>query len=309
MSSTATLNETSRVLVQEALLNAATTPRKIAELKKVAHAAVNDKKLKKAAEAVLQQLLDAGQLHKHGLTKTAPIGAHPYVDPNNPVTVRAAILAASAEPQSLAMLIADAVKNTQAKKPFVKEQAQQLIKEQLLHEHKNIKKGTYGKNPPAQPKWHETTAGKKSLNAVVKATKSLLNAFPAVTLDEIVPLVRNQLDLAVTQTLSVVEDKSQPPIAPPVAVPSLSSVLKVAYDELCRYPEFRDRVVEIRRLYYESAKRYPGLTISDFHQALEKLQSARTIELHPLNEVQSAKDQHLALLRNDHLLYYVIWGK
>ncbi len=95
---------------------------------------------------------------------------------------------------------------------------------------------------------------------------------------------------------------------PPTSTgPELRQQLREAYEEQCLYMEFRDRLVEIPRLYHEALRRLPGLTVEQFHHELEALSKEGKVELHKLNEVQKAKDPHLAIARDDRLYYYIIW--
>ena len=88
---------------------------------------------------------------------------------------------------------------------------------------------------------------------------------------------------------------------------ALRRVIRTSYDELCHLVEFRDKLVEIPRLYHETSRRMPGLTLAAFHQELEALSKDNKLELHKLNEVQTAKERHLAIEKNDRLFYYVMW--
>ena len=105
--------------------------------------------------------------------------------------------------------------------------------------------------------------------------------------------------------------KSPPPTAAgtaPIDSASLRSQIKDSYDELCLYAEFRDRLVEIPRLYRELLRRVPNVSLADFHQAISQMSTERVLELHVLNEVRTAKHPELAITKNDRLYYYVIWN-
>jgi hypothetical protein len=101
-----------------------------------------------------------------------------------------------------------------------------------------------------------------------------------------------------------------PPPAPraePATMEQVRTALRQAYDELCLYVEFRDKLVEIPRLYHETVRRLHGLSVERFHRELEALSNERKVELHKLNEVHLAKERHLAIEKDDRLYYYVYW--
>jgi hypothetical protein len=102
--------------------------------------------------------------------------------------------------------------------------------------------------------------------------------------------------------------KPEPSATPPaVTSETLRSEIHRAYDHLCLFQEFRDKLVEIPRLYHETVRRVPGLSVDRFHQELESLSRERQLELHKLNEVHAAKERHLAIEKDDRLYYYVFW--
>lgn len=103
--------------------------------------------------------------------------------------------------------------------------------------------------------------------------------------------------------------RPETPIVTDVEIPTdlLRRTLREAYDHLCLFAEFRDRMVEIPRLYHETVRRLPEITLTRFHRELEALSRERKIELHKLNEVHMAKERELAIERNDRLYYYVLW--
>ena len=93
----------------------------------------------------------------------------------------------------------------------------------------------------------------------------------------------------------------------PPSPEQIRTVLRQAYDRLCLFEEFQDKLVEIPRLFHEAVRRLPELTRESFHQTLEGLRSERKIELHVLNEVHKASDRHLAIERDGRVFYYVFW--
>lgn len=110
-----------------------------------------------------------------------------------------------------------------------------------------------------------------------------------------------------TPTAEEITHKPKPAAAPAISTEQLRSALRQAYDHLCLFVEFRDKLVEIPRLYHETVQRLPGLSVERFHQELEALSNERKVELHKLNEVHMAKERNLAIERDDRLYYYVYW--
>jgi hypothetical protein len=95
--------------------------------------------------------------------------------------------------------------------------------------------------------------------------------------------------------------------APAISTEQFRSAIRQAYDHLCLFVEFRDKLVEIPRLYHETVQRLPGLAVERFHQELEALSNERKVELHKLNEVHMAKERELAIEKDDRLYYYIFW--
>jgi hypothetical protein len=96
------------------------------------------------------------------------------------------------------------------------------------------------------------------------------------------------------------------PAAPSTPV-SLRTVLRDAYDKLRCFREFQDGLVEIPRLYHEARRAIPNLSVAAFHQELQALWSRREVQLHVLNEVQSASEPDKGIRHNDMLYYYLYW--
>jgi hypothetical protein len=104
---------------------------------------------------------------------------------------------------------------------------------------------------------------------------------------------------------------TDPPIVPPPVVVTpdrLRETIEAAYRELCLYVEFRDKLIEIPRLYQEVARQLPGLTVRQFHEAVETLQAERRVDLKVLNEVRAAKNPEQAIRKDDRLYYVLIWN-
>lgn len=167
---------------------------------------------------------------------------------------------------------------------------------ELIRGEKLFRYGTkYGKHKPTPPPWYKSDAYKKDFAAAFKLAESKV-----VGLEKLIAALRQELGG---------EPLPPPPPLPPLPPPpiTLRQSLKDAYDELCLYKEFRDKLVELRRLYPETLKRYPGLSVEQFHHELDKLNDEQQIELHVLNEVAQAKDRPLAIWRNNRLYYYARW--
>lgn len=223
-----------RRVIRDAVLQAATSPKSLAELKKVGKAAVA-KTDKKFADAVVDELVAGGVLHKQGPAKSAPFGREPLKPPH----------------------------------PL------------------------------------EVGDGKKKFAAFVTAATKLVQAVPGVPLDEIVQRLRSQLTAPPPAIPTPTPASMPPPL--PLTPERIRHVLKAAYDELCLDVEFQDKVIELRRLYHEAVRTTPELTVEQFHRELVSLQQARLVELKALNEVQYAREPHLAIRQNDRLLYYLLW--
>ncbi|QJW94026.1 hypothetical protein [Frigoriglobus tundricola] len=322
MSEVPVLDPAQRDAVRSAVLAAAVTPQKRADLVKAAKAVVTakkDKEKKAVAEGVIDEMIQAGELHKQSAAATAPIGITKPPLKNDPEKVRAALLASAETPQTLAKLITAAVAATKADKAFVTDEANKLISSEQLHKHSTAAKPPYGAKKKEAPHALDIAPGKAAFAGLLKAAKKVTNVAPGVSLDEVIQRLRAALANEVARPVPVVA--APPPVAPPLAHPEpapvaapitpeqIRSGLRAAYDELCLFPEFEDKLVEIRRLYHTAARLLPGLTVPQFHHELEHLQGLRQLELHSLNEVQQAKEPELAIRHNDRLLYYVMWGK
>ncbi|MDW8244851.1 MAG: hypothetical protein RMJ88_16735 [Thermogemmata sp.] len=273
-----------RDTVRAAVLQAAATPQTLAALKKVAKAAVN-KTWAKAAEAVVSDMVAAGELYAHTQGKSPRYGRDRPPLRNDPVKVRAALLQAAETPQTAAQLVKTAVGETKADKSFVETELQKLIQEGQLHPQGTGKSPRYGlhKLPPPHPL--DVPPGKTAFARLVTAARKLLETHPTLTAEEL--LKRLQLE-----------------INRPV---NLQDIIKKAYDDLCLDPDFHDRLVEIWRLYHWLRRKIPSLTIQEFHNELLRMEKDRVVELQALNEVQRAKEPELAIRRNERLLYYLYW--
>jgi hypothetical protein len=323
--------------VQAAILQAAATPQTLAQLKKAAKSATT-KHHAKAAEQLVEQMIAAGELHAHTSGKSPRYSRDRPRPRNDPEKVRAALLRAAEPPKTLAQLVKLAVSETQAEKKFVESEVHKLIAQGLLHQQGPQKSAPYGRQKPTPPHPLEVAPGKTEFSKLVTAAQKLLTKIPTVSLEELLDRLRAALTgqpvpterripadtakpaptiPAPHTTSSRLESVGMPPpvvastasVSPPPTLTSesLRASIKEAYEELCLDPDFRDRLVEIRRLYRRLQRKHPDLAVDDFHRELLHLERHRIVELHDLNEVQQAKEPELAIRRNDRLLYYVIW--
>ncbi|MCS6863509.1 MAG: hypothetical protein RMJ56_00115 [Gemmataceae bacterium] len=312
--------------VRAAILQAAATPQTLTLLKKAAKAATT-KLHAKAAEIVVEQMITTGELHPHSTGASPRYGRDRPPLRNDPEKVRNALLHAADPPKTLAQLVKIAIGETQADKKFVEAEAQKLIADGLLHKQGPQKSAPYGRHKPIPPHPLEVPPGKTELSKLIGAAQKLLTKWPEVSVAELLERLQAALagqptarPVAVGPTIpqsSSSAARHVPPattastvvVSPPPTLTSdsLHASIKEAYEELCLDPDFRDRLVEIRRLYRRLQRKQPAVALADFHQALLQLEKQRIIELHDLNEVQRAKEPELAIRRNDRLLYYVIW--
>jgi hypothetical protein len=125
-----------REAVSEAMLGAAVSPRKIADLIKAALGAT--KAEKEFVGSVVNELIASEQLHAHpGKKATDPplYSTTPYKSPNDREAVSETILAAAVTPRKLEDLIRAALKGSKAEKVFVSVVANELITSEKLHAH------------------------------------------------------------------------------------------------------------------------------------------------------------------------------
>lgn len=97
------------------------------------------------------------------------------------------------------------------------------------------------------------------------------------------------------------------PTSPAAPAADLPAVLRRAYDRLRDLTDFRDGLVPLPRLYHEVLKTLPGLTVEEYHRALQPLWHDGQVELRVLNEVRTAREPEKAITRNDRLYYFLLW--
>ncbi len=91
-----------------------------------------------------------------------------------------------------------------------------------------------------------------------------------------------------------------------VSKDQLEQAIKQAYEKLCLFVEYQDRLVEIPHLYDELVKLVPEISVDRFHQQLIDMWERSEIEFHILNEVRTAKEPDKAIRKNDTLYYNVL---
>jgi uncharacterized protein (DUF885 family) len=97
-------------------------------------------------------------------------------------------------------------------------------------------------------------------------------------------------------------------VAPPQAAQeSLAVVLRRAYRTLRQFAEFNDGLVPIPRLYHETRRSLPNLSVEALQRELQSLWDRRELELKVLNEVRSATEPDKGITRGQNLYYFVFW--
>ena len=109
-----------------------------------------------------------------------------------------------------------------------------------------------------------------------------------------------------TGHLGVVATPAQAPAAPAPGAP-LRDILHQAYERLCCFREFQDRLVELPRLFHEASRTVPGLSAEAFRREIESLWDGKDVELHILNEVREAAEPDKGVRRDNKLYYFVFW--
>jgi|GEM_PF-6097119 len=181
MSEVSTLEPTLRENVRAAVLAAAATPQTRAALVNAAKGTVTakkDKEKRAAVEAILDEMLAAGELHKHGTA----FGKDKPVDPNDPDKVRTAILDAAVTPQTKSKLVTAAMEVTKAGKKFIEGEVDKLVATQQLHPHGTSKSAPLGKDKPVDPNDPEKVkAALLEAAAKPQTKKDLVTAAVALT--------------------------------------------------------------------------------------------------------------------------------
>jgi len=235
-------------VLRDAILAGAAKPAKLSLLKKLAKEAT--KADRAFADAVVDELVAAGQLHPHP-GPGAPHGRERHVSRNDREKVGEAILRAAAAPAKLSDLIARSQAATGADKSFVAALATEFIDHGLLHPHGTAKTAAYGRDKPRPPHPFEVGSGKAAFAKLVASARKLLVSIPAIAADELLERLRgalaeDPLAPAAAPPAEIVPTPSAPPVPEPRPSPAGSGEigigLKSAYDELCgRVVFLRDR--------------------------------------------------------------------
>ncbi len=269
----------------------------------------------KAFDDTLAELIARGELHRHGekYGKKVPPPPKPTPVQATVETVRKKV----AELSDSQVVAEGKLGKPTGKKETAETTAafetvlKELIANETLFQHPG---GKYGKTKPLPPpppaKWYEKAPHKAKFTSLVTAANKLFEV-GGVTVDEVLAALREKLGSpAPTVAHTPQPPVSHAPASPPFAAPpaDLRTVLKQAYDDLCEFVEFRDKLVELPRLYREATKRMPGLTPEVFQAELWEMGKERVLELHVINEERSAAHPELAIRRHDSLYYYARWN-
>jgi hypothetical protein len=113
-----------------------------------------------------------------------------------------------------------------------------------------------------------------------------------------------------TSTVEVIAEATPSAVAPATPTTTAETIrtaLRQAYDRLCCFREFQNGLVELPRLYDETARAVPSLTLDNFRREVESLWEEKKAELHILNEVREATEPHKAIQRDNKLYYFMYW--
>jgi hypothetical protein len=97
-----------------------------------------------------------------------------------------------------------------------------------------------------------------------------------------------------------------PPPAPPQPE-TLTTVLRKAYETLCR-SRFHEGMVELPTLYHEARRTRPDLTVAEFHREIEELEKKRALDLHLRLDARNAPEADKAIRRGNKLYYSLYWS-
>ncbi|OWK46691.1 hypothetical protein [Fimbriiglobus ruber] len=270
---------------------------------------------------VLEALGEEVQNGRAYRNKSGKDGAERFWSKDELVPAREKVLELAAKPLAIEALKKAAAKALKTDPAFAESVIQGLVSNGQLHEHPSKKGPLLAADkhvPPPEILWYETKANKKDFDKLQKAVADLV-AKAGKTIEDVLQALREKVSPAAHphhETAHTPPDHEhaashgQPehtPAAPATSHAALRDAIHEAYDNLCLFEEFRHKMVEIPRLYHETAKHVHGLKVADFHNELEKLNTERKLELHKLSEVHMAKERNLAIERDDRLYYYVMW--
>ncbi len=184
------INPNNREKVSAAILTAAATPTKLADLIKATHK--ETKADKEFVTTVANELVEGKQLHAHP-GKGPLFGRDEPINPNNKEKVSAAILKAAATPAKLAEFIKAALKETGAGKQFVEDLANELVTTEQLHKQGPSKSAPFGLVKPTPPHPLEVGSGKKEFDKLTKAGHKLLMSVTGVSIEDLLVHLRTSL--------------------------------------------------------------------------------------------------------------------
>ncbi|MCE9531202.1 MAG: hypothetical protein K8T89_08785 [Planctomycetes bacterium] len=264
-----------------------------------------------AINKALKELTEAGRLFVHGTGKSLTYARYPEPIP---VPLAEQILSLFAETDKKSVTDLASTLAGSPKPAAINKALKELTAAGTLHVHGKGKALTYAKFPEPKLAWYETAPHGKAFAALLTGARKLVDV-GAANVEELLRALQEKLgQTSDARRTTIVEIPPAPSVSeplvvepPPPPVSDLRTTIHEAYDYLCKFVEFRDKIVEIRRLYYEVLERMPGLTVPAFHAELEALNREWQIELRQLNEVEQAKDRHLAIERDDRLYYYIRW--
>jgi hypothetical protein len=255
--------------------------------------------------AALDEAVRAGAAFRY---PSGPKGTDRFWARDEKGEVRRIAVAAAGEPRSLGQLRKAVTESAKGTNPaFVETEIRDLVQIGDLFKHPAAGKGgpLYARVPPLPPPPPlERPRFQKKLDALAKSAGNLL-AEAGASADDLLAALRRRLASGPPTTPRPAEAK--PPIRLDRQPANLRAALREAYDHLCLFDEFRDRLVELPRLFHEAARRYPALGVEAFHRELDALSREWRVELHKINEVHLATEPHLGIRRDDRLYYYVIW--
>ncbi len=269
---------------------------------------LDDTPASKLVIAAIKKLVTDGKLFVHGKGKEVEYATFEQPPPltateKMEATVHAKVAALGDEVVAEAKLGKPPAKQGAEVAEAFEQLLKQLVAEKKLFAYAG---GKYSRKEPKRIEWYETPAHKKSFEALLKATNKVMDS-DGVTVDQVFAALRAKLAQsppAAKPVLKLHEPSvdTHPPEVPPH---DLRTVLKQAYDHLCQFVDHR--LVELRAVYHQAVKTHPELTAGEFHRTLWEMHTERILELHVLNEVKKALEPNLAIERDHHLYYYMIW--
>jgi hypothetical protein len=97
------------------------------------------------------------------------------------------------------------------------------------------------------------------------------------------------------------------PPPPPPEPPTLATVLRQAYVNLCR-TRFPEGMVDLPTLFYEAKRERSGLTVDEFRKEIEALESKRSLDLHLPPDPRNVPEADKGIRRGNKLYYSIYWS-